>query len=97
MLGKGASEPLRGVDLQPSRERRPLRGDLRHELVDILQLLQRRPGGVALAPVRARREPYGEGFREILVGMALRVPQPQMPHVAAAAWIGRVMPRIGSG
>ena len=68
-----------------------LHGVLAHELVDIFKLPQRRPIGVALAPVRARREPDSERLGEILVRMALRVPAPQVLHVAAAGRIGSVV------
>ncbi len=82
------------IDLFPVRQHRPLAGDLPHQLVDIFELLERRPAGIARAPMRARPQPHREGFGEILVRMALRVPQPQMLDVIAARRIGPVIARI---
>src|SRR6516164_7258854 len=44
--------------------------------------------------MRARPQPYGESFGEILVGMTLRVPQPQILNVIAAGGIGPVITRV---
>src|SRR6185312_4679836 len=46
------------------------------------------------APVRARPQPHRKGFGEILVGMALRVPQPQMLDEIPAGRIGPVVARV---
>ena len=77
-------------------EQRPLPGDLGHQLVDIFELLQRRPAGIARAPVRARPQPHREGLGEILVRMALRVPEPQVLDEIPARRIGPVIGRIAS-
>ena len=44
------------------------------DAIDVLELGQRPPTFVALAPLRARREPDGKRFGEIFIGMLLRVP-----------------------
>src|SRR6185369_6325131 len=67
---------------------------LRHELVDVLELLRRRPAGVAAPPAGARREPDGERLREVLVGMGLRVRGLEVDDVAPAVGLRRVVLRI---
>src|ERR1700726_3160456 len=59
-----------------------------HQLIDVLELLQRLPARVTLAPVEPRRKPDREGLREIFVRVALRIPIVQMHDVAATerAW-----------
>ena len=94
VLGQRLGELAQRIDAQPAREQRLLAGDLGHQLVDIFELLQRRPALVALAPVRARREPDREGLGEILVRMALRVPERQMLDVAPAAGVRPVVVRV---
>src|SRR5690606_34837393 len=69
-------------------------GDLLHEAIDVLELLQCGPSGVAALPVAARFEPDGEGFGEVLVGMALRVPAAQVLHVPLARRVRAVGFRI---
>ena len=75
-------------------QHRLLVGDLRHQLVDVLQLLQRRPAFVALAPVRTRRQPDRKGLGEILVRMALRVPEPKMLDEIPTRRIRPIIARI---
>ena len=70
--------------------RRPA-GELLHQLVHVLELLQGRPVGVALAPLRVRLQPDGERFREVLVGMTLRVPGVQVQDEALAVGLRRVV------
>src|SRR5205085_11995588 len=57
--------------------------NLRHHPIDIRELLERRPSSVLTAPIQAWRQPDGEGFGEVLVGMLLRVPTENVPHVRA--------------
>ena len=66
-------------------------GELLHELVHVLELLQRRPVVVALAPLRVRVEPHRERLGEVLVGMALRVPGIEVQHEALAVRLRRVV------
>ena len=82
------------VDLLPAGEQRRLPGDFRHQLVDVFELLERRPSVVARPPVRAGPQPHGERLGEILVRMALRVPQPQMLDEISAGRIRPVIARI---
>ena len=94
IFGKRDFVLVQRIGAPPPRHLWPLLGDFRHQLVDVLELAQRRPAGVAVAPVRARRQPDRERLGEILVGMALRVPQPQMLDVVLAGRIGPVVARI---
>ena len=95
MLGQRRVEPAERIDhVRALVSMRLLAGDLGHQLVDIFELLQRRPAGIALAPVGARLQPDREGLGEVLVGMALRIPQPQMLDVILARRIGPVVARI---
>src|SRR5262249_31448731 len=50
--------------------------------------------GVARAPVRARAQPHRKGLGEILVGVALRVPEAQMLDEIPAGRIRPVIARI---
>ena len=70
---------------------RRMPGELLHELVHVLELLQRRPVVVALAPLRVRVEPHRERLGEVLVGMALRVPGIEVQHEALAVRLRRVV------
>src|SRR4051812_44576133 len=69
MLGKSAGQQPGGIDLQAASQYRLLSADLLHQLIDVLQFLQRRPGGITLAPVGARRQPDSESFGEVLIRM----------------------------
>src|SRR5215467_9358681 len=82
------------IDLFPMRQSRSLAGNLAHQLVDIFELFERGPVGVAGAPMRAWPQPYGKSLGEVLIGMTLRIPQPQVLNVIAAGGIGPVVPRI---
>src|SRR5437762_7103145 len=72
------------IETLPRRHQWPLPGDFVHQFIDIFELLQRRPSGIARPPVRTRPEPHREGFGEILIRMALRVPEPKMLDITAA-------------
>src|SRR5579863_7798692 len=91
MFGERLGELSYRIDPLPMREQRPLLGDFRHQLVDIFKLLERRPSLIARPPVRARPEPHGKRFGEILVRMALGVPEPKMLDKMPA---GRIRPVI---
>src|ERR1700756_3079599 len=78
VVAKRLAELMQRIDALARRDERALPGDLAHQFVDIFKLLQRRPSGIARPPVRTRPQPHREGFGEILVGMALRVPEPKM-------------------
>ena len=71
-----------------------LAGEVLHQGVHVLQLLQRRPVGVAGAPVGRRVQPDRERLGEVLVGMALRVPAVEMQHEALAVRLRVVILRI---
>ena len=69
------AESAQRIDLVDALDERLAAAQRLHQRVHVLQLLQRRPPGVALLPVRVRRQPDREGLGEVLVGMALRVPR----------------------
>src|SRR6516165_6189034 len=94
IIAERLSQRAERFDLFPMRQRRPLAGNFVHQLVNIFELFERRPVGVAGTPMRARPQPYGESFCEILVGMTLRVPQPQILNMIAARGISPVVPRV---
>ena len=77
-----------------SHRRRAAR-ELAHQLVHVLELPQRRPALVALAPLRLRVEPDRERLGEILVGMALRVPGVEVDDEALAVGPRRVELGVG--
>src|SRR5688572_2817741 len=58
--------------------------DVRHQLVDVFQLAQRRPALVLATPAGARLQPDGERLGEVLGRMALRVPVTEVQHEVAA-------------
>src|ERR1043166_924189 len=60
--------------------------DLFHQLVDVLELLQRRPTAITASPLRSRRQPHGESFREVFRRMCLRIPRRQMQNILSTLW-----------
>src|SRR4051812_17266265 len=82
------------IDPLARREQWPRAGDFLHQLVDIFELLERRPAGIACPPVRTRPQPYRKGLGEILGRMALRIPAPQVLDIAPAGRIGPVIARV---
>src|SRR5436190_17951659 len=88
------AELVERIDALTRRDQWPLAGDFLHQLVDIFELLERRPAGVAGPPVRTRSQPYRKSLREILVWMALRIPAPEVLHITPAGRIGPVVARI---
>src|SRR5690606_8292974 len=76
---------------------RPLAGDLGHQRVDELELLERRPAGVVAAPARTRLHPDGEGLGEVLRRMALRIPLAEVEDVTTTRGARRVARRIAPG
>src|SRR5581483_1241924 len=94
VLANGLAQLVQRIETLARHVWRPLACDLAHQLVDIFELLQRRPAGIARPPVRTRPQPHREGFGEILVGVALRVPEPEMLDVTPAGGIGPVVARI---
>src|SRR5262249_53628512 len=87
VFGQRLGELAQRIDFETARQRWLLACDLAHQLVDIFELFQCRPAGVAFAPGRARREPYREGLGKILVRMALRIPEWKMLDVAPAGGV----------
>src|SRR4051812_46768879 len=94
MLGERVVKLAKRIDPQPAREHRLFAGDLGHQLVDVFKLLQGRPAGVALAPIRARRQPDRKRLREIFVGMALSVPKREVLDVTLAGRLGPIIARV---
>src|SRR5690348_13239131 len=74
IIAQCLSERAERIDFFAVREGRSLAGDFIHQFVDIFELLERGPLGIARAPVRAWPQPYGKSLGEILVGVALRIP-----------------------
>jgi hypothetical protein len=64
--------------------------------IHVLELLERRPGLVALAPAGARRQPHGEGLGEVFVWMLLGVPAGDVLDVGAAEGLGLVVVTVGA-
>src|SRR5258706_4777397 len=64
--------------------------DLLHHAVDVLELGQGAPAVVHVLPVEAWSEPYGERFREVFIGMFLRVPTEDVTDEIAREGIGTV-------
>src|SRR3954447_2645575 len=91
VLFERLAEPTQRIDTLPSRARPRRSPDLAHQLVDIFDLLQRRPTSISRPPVRTGPQPHRKGLGEILVRMALRIPQPQMLDVTPAGRIGPVV------
>src|SRR5258708_33376050 len=82
------------IDALARRDQWPLPGDFAHQLVDIFELLERRPAGIACPPVRTRPQPYRKGLGEILGRMTLRIPAPKVLDIAPAGRIGPVIARV---
>ena len=96
IVAAAACAAARAADrLLPSlSDERLLALQLPHQRVKVFELGERRPSGVAAAPVRFRREPDGERLGEVLVGMALRVPRVDVLHEALAVRLRIVELRI---
>src|SRR6202035_3631686 len=94
VLAQRLAEFVQRIDAFPRRDQRPLPGDFLHQFVDIFELLQRRPAGIARPPARTRPQPHREGFGEILIRMALRVPEPKMLDILPAGRIGPIVARV---
>ena len=90
VLAQRLPELRERVDLHARAHARARALQLLHQLVDVLELLQRRPAGVAPPPDVARLEPHREGLGEVLVGMALRVVEAQVLHEAPARGVRAV-------
>ena len=75
-------------------EQRSLIGDFGHQIVNEFKFLQYRPAGVAHTPVRAGPEPDRKRFGEILVRVALCVPESQMLNEIPAGGVRPVISRI---
>src|SRR4051812_39297374 len=97
VVGQGLAERTQRIDALPRREQWSFPGDFSHQLVDIFELLKRRPAGVARSPVRTWPQPHRKGLGEILVRMALRIPASKVLHIAAAGRIGPVITRVAFG
>ena len=72
-------------------------GDLGHQPIDVLELAQRRPALVSLAPARPGRQPDGEGLGEVLGRVRLGVPVVEVLDVASAVGAGLVVIGVGLG
>ncbi len=91
MLAQRLLESRKGIDAAARDALGRLARQLAHHLVDVFELLDRRPVVVPLAPLRFRLEPHREGFGKVFVGMALRVPRVEMEDEALAVRLGRVV------
>jgi hypothetical protein len=70
--------------------------DLRHHLVDVLELPQRGPARVLASPASGSRQPHGEGLGEVLYRMALGVVVVEVMDEASAARARNVGRAVGS-
>src|SRR6266496_2592390 len=94
VAGQRLAELTQRIDALARGDQWPLPGDFVHQLVDIFELLERRPAGIARPPVRTRPQPDRKGLGEILVRMALRIPAPKVLDIAPAGRIGPVIARV---
>src|SRR5688572_28774428 len=88
---ESSAQPSERIDFLSREVERRLTNQRLHEPVDVLQFFERRPADVACFPERVRRQPDGEGFRKVLIGMALRVPRVEMEHETLAVGLGRIV------
>src|SRR5262252_7345478 len=91
VLAEGLPQARQWIDNPFGFHRRPSSRELAHQAIHVFKLPVRRPAGVMRGPVRTRLEPDGEGFREVLVGMTLRIPVVEMLDEAFAVRLRRVV------
>src|SRR5262249_8489110 len=95
VAAQSLAELMQRIDTLPRSKQGPFAGDFGHQLVDKFKLFERRPAGIPCPPVRTRPQPHRKGLGEILVRMALRIPEPKMLDITPAGRIGPIVPRVG--
>ena len=94
VLPQCGAEAAERIDFFGILDRRRRAAERVHQAVHVLQLAERAPSGVPLAPLAVGRQPHGKRFGEVFVRVALRVPRIEMEHEALAVGLGRVELRI---
>src|SRR5688572_25533068 len=94
VLPQSLFEPRQGIDAGLRLHLGLRAGEVRHQLVHVLELAERRPSRVPLPPAPSRLEPDREGLGEVLVRVRLRVPEVEVQHEALARWPWPVEVRI---
>ena len=94
VLAQRLAQRAQRIDDAPRDDGRPRVRQLVHQLVDVLELPERGPAGVAPPPARVGRQPDGERLGEVLVRVALGVVRLEMEHVALAVRLRGVVLRV---
>src|SRR5688572_27762216 len=94
VLPQGGAEARERIDFLGILDRWCRPTERVHQTVHVLQLAQRAPTGVTLAPLAVRCQPHGERFGEVFVGMALGIPGVEVEHEALAIGLGCIELRI---
>ena len=97
VLGERAVDAADRVDEVATAEHRLLAGNLGHQLVDVLEFGQRRPTGVALAPVGAGPSHTAKVSAKSSSGWACAYQHPQALDVVTAGGVGAKISRIAGG
>src|SRR5688500_15866033 len=79
---------LERFDLRARPVSRFRAGDVIHQLLDVLELSQRRPSSITSPPLRTWTQPHGKRLGKVFRRMSLRVPRRQMLIVFPALWLG---------
>jgi hypothetical protein len=90
-------EPGQRVGTRARAHLRFLAGEVRDELVDVLELMERRRLLVLASPIRARREPDGKRLGEVFDRVRLRIPTIQVFDEALARRIRAIEVGVGLG
>src|SRR6185369_16675743 len=83
VIAQRSTQCRQWIDLRARSVLRLRAREIGHQLVDILELLQRRPAVITTSPLRARRQPNGKRLGEVFRGMRLRVPGRQVQDILA--------------
>src|SRR5262245_8683693 len=94
VVAERLAELVQRIEPLPRGDQRPFPRNFVHQLVDIFQLPERGPTGVARPPVRTRPQPHRKGLGEIFGRVALRIPAPKVLDITPAGRIGSVIARV---
>src|SRR5258708_15135076 len=98
VLAQGHAKGGKGLGSATAVVPRGLPGQSLEQLLDVLELSQGGPAGVAPAPAAAAgAEDHSESLGKVLHGMALRIVEAEVVHVAPACRIGAVEIGISAG
>src|SRR5215475_7927582 len=90
VLAEGLPQARQWIDNPFGFHRLPSSRELAHQAIHVFKLPVCRPAGVMRGPVRTRLEPDGEGSREVLGGMFLRIPVVEMVDEVFVVRLGGV-------